>query len=212
MSIKTRRLAAPLRILLALLVGLALTAGLQAPQAQASNSSRVKTLIAKIVKAKHPKTTWSKLSKKDKALVKKELFKGHVKLRYVTSTTNTTAVPTGNSTSKCWQKTLEADYYGTFSWRLMFTVTNTTQVCVDGDTVTTASVPEAFQDTILLGWTPTGVTQAALDVDWEGRGAVRGRFDFGAAGWTLGTKTLCGQLRLNADMVHYADSDKCSVA
>ncbi len=212
MSILNRRLSAPLRILLALLVGLALAAGLQAPPAQASNASKAKSLISKIVKSKHPKTTWKKLSKKNKALVKKELFKGHVKLRYVTSTSSTLAVPAAGSTSRCWQKTLEASYYGTFSWRLMFTVTNTTQVCVDGDTVTSAAVPEAFQDTILLGWTPVGVTQAALDVDWEGRGAVRGRFDFGAAGWTLGSKTLCGQLRLNADMVHYADSDKCSVA
>jgi hypothetical protein len=212
MSIPKRRLAAPLRILLALLVGLAMTAGLQGPPAQASNASKVKSLISKIVKSKHPKTTWSKMSKKDKALVKKELFNGKVKLKYVTSTTTTNAVPNGSSTTRCWQKSLRAEYYGLFSVRLLFTVTNTTQVCVEGDTVTTAVVVEAWQDTNIIPWHPAGVTQGALDVDWEGRGAVRGRFEFTPTGWTLGTKELCAQLRLNADMVHYSASDKCSVA
>jgi hypothetical protein len=93
----------------------------------------------------------------------------------------------------------------------MFTTTNTTQVCVVGDTGVSATVAEGFQDTISFGWQPAEVNTGALDVDWEGRGAVHGRFDFTLDGWTLLTQTLCAQVRLNADMVHYSGSQDCSV-
>ncbi len=172
----------------------------------------MKALISKILKSSNPKKTWSKMSKKDKALVKKELKSGKVKVKLVAGGgVSTNAVPDTPSTGSCWQKTLEADYYGGVTRALMFSTTNTTQVCADSGTVTFVDVPEKFQNTERLGWHKDGVTDSTLDVNWEGRGVARGSFDFGAAGWVLLSKTICAQLRLNADMTHYASSSECSV-
>ncbi len=43
------------RVLISLLVGLVLAAGLQAPPAEASKASKVKALISRIVHSKNPK-------------------------------------------------------------------------------------------------------------------------------------------------------------
>lgn len=211
MPVPNRRVPFLLRLLLVVVIALGLTAGLSAAPAEASQKTRMKALISKVLKSSNPKKTYSKLSKSDKALVKKELKSGKVTVHLVPNTTSTAAVPGAGSTSSCWQKTLEADYYGGITRALMFTTTNTTQVCVSGGTVTTVDVPEKFQDVMRLGWHPEGVTDSTLDVNWEGRGVARGAFDFGAAGWVLLSKTLCAQLRLNADMAHYATSSACSV-
>lgn len=199
------------RVLLALILGLALATSLQAPPAQASNASKVKSLIAKIMHSKHPKTTYLHLSKANRALVRKEVKKGHVTTRWVRSSSSTLAVPNSGSSGACWQKTLEADYRGGVTQRTLFTTTNTTKVCVVASSVSDVDVPESFQDTVGLGWHPEGVTDSTLNVDWEGRGVSRGTFSFGAAGWVLFQKTICSQVRLNSDFVHYAGSSKCAV-
>jgi len=192
----------------------ALTFGLSSAPAEASQKTRVKALIAKIVKSSNPKKTYSKLSKKDRALVRKEVKSGKVSVRIVASV-NTTSVPetapNAPSEGSCWYKTLVASYKGGVSQQVMFTTTNTTQVCSDGGVVTGVTVPEAVQDEETLGWTAEGVTSDELDVNWEGRGVARGRFDFGGGGWALYSRQLCAQLRLNADRVHYSYSAQCSL-
>ena len=203
---------ARLIISLALTVGLAL--GLQAAPAEASQKSRVKALISKIAKSSNPRKTYSKLSRKDKALVKKELKSGKATVRVISrpvSTTSTGPVPNAPSNGVCWQMTLLAEYHGGVTRAVMFSTTNTTRVCASGGAAYSVTIPDAYQNTEKLGWHSEGVTDATLDVDWEGRGVVRGQFDFGGGGWVLLSRKLCAQLRLNADIVHYATSAGCSV-
>ncbi len=202
------------RLTLALLVGLSLTVGPQTTSADASPKSHVKALISKIIHSKNPKKTYSKLSKADRALVRKELKSGKTTVRLIGTVdpnSNANAVPAGSSDTSCWKKTLWVEYHGGVTTLVLFTTTNTTRVCVTGGVVSEVSVPEKYQDTRYIGWHSVGVTDSTLDVDWEGRDVARGSFDWGAAGWVLASKTLCAQLRLNADMVHYSSSSSCTV-
>lgn len=96
----------------------------------------------------------------------------------------------------------------------LLSVTITTRVCVASGAVTSVEVSEAFQTvySAALGWHKNGVSDSSLNAGWEGRGVGRGEFTWGAGDWDLLFTTVCGQMRLNADMVHYAGSDSCSVS
>lgn len=76
------------------------------------------------------------------------------------------------------------------------------------------AIPEAFQQvhSAALGWRKSAVEKSALSVGWEGRGVVRGDFTWGAGGWDFLSTTVCGQMRLNANMRHYLASASCSVS
>lgn len=107
---------------------------------------------------------------------------------------------------------LEADYIGGVTGKTLFSTTQTTNVCVTGGAVSEVTVPVKFQDVMGLGWHPDGVSKAALNVGWEGRGVALGKFIWGAGGWYLLHATYCAQLRLNKDFVHYGKSDDCKVS
>lgn len=200
-------------VLLALLLGLTLATGVQAVTAQAaSKSTKVKSLISKIIKSKNPKKTYNGLSKANKALLLKELKGGKKTLRVVGTPVSPLGVtPNAGATGTCWNKSLEARYWGGVTKKLLFTTTQTTTVCVIDGNVSQVTVPQRFQDVYGLGWHPDGVSRATLDVDWEGRGVARGEFKWGAGGWYLFHGSVCSQLRLNRDFIHYAGSLACSM-
>lgn len=212
MSVPNARTARLVPLLLALLFGLVLVTGAPATPAQAASSaSRVKTLISKIIKSKHPKKTYYALPKKDRALVYKEVKNGSIKLRIIKSTPSNSVSPNSGSTTRCWQKTLESSYYGGVTRSRLFSTTNTTNVCVSGGSVSLVNLPQRFQSAFWIGWQPDGVDKATFNAGWEGRGAALGKFSWGAAGWYPWHKTLCAQLRLNRDFVHYGWSSDCTV-
>lgn len=199
-------------MLLSLLVGRVLATGVQAAPAQAASpSTKVKALISKIIKSKHPKKTYYSLSKANRAVVRKELKSGTVRLRVVRTPASTNVSPNSGATASCWQKSLEAAYMGGKTRNILFKTTQTTSVCVVAGTVSEVTLPQRFQDTLGLGWHPDGVGKATLDVNWEGRGVALGKFKWGAGGWYLYHSNLCAQLRLNRDFSHYAASQACSV-
>ena len=157
------------------------------------------------------------LSKSDKALIKKELTGGARKTRILGGTsanaTMNSATPQ-NSSGTCWSKGIEASRWGGITKAKLLSVTITTRVCVASGAVTSVEVSEAFQTvySAALGWHKNGVSDSSLNAGWEGRGVGRGEFTWGAGDWDLLFTTVCGQMRLNADMVHYAGSDSCSVS
>ncbi len=216
MFVSRSRLTVVVRLLLTLLVGLALFAGVQAlPSEAATKAAKVKALISKVIKSKNPKKTYYSLSKANRALIKKELTRGAKRLHWRSSPSTlalpSSVVPNSGVPVTCWSKTLVADWYGGVTKRLMFSTTNTTRVCVSSGSVQKVSVVQAFQDVSALGWHPDGVTKSTLDVNWEGRGVARGSFAWGAGGWYFIHGTLCSQVRLNADMIHYAGLLDCKV-
>ena len=149
-------------------------------EAASSNSAaakKVRKLISKVIKLKNPKKTYSKLSKSEKALIKKELTGGARKTRVLGGTSaNAQAVP--RSTSNCWSKAVESSRWGGITKAKLLSVTNTTRVCVSGGVVTQVAIPEALQQvhSAALGWRKSAVEKSALSVGWEGRGVVRGDF------------------------------------
>lgn len=77
------------RLLLTLLVGLALLAGVQTlPSEAATKAAKVKALISKVIKSKNPKKTFYSLSKANRALIKKELTGGQATARSMMAMSN----------------------------------------------------------------------------------------------------------------------------
>lgn len=207
-----------LSLLLAIMLAVVTCVGVRAgPAAAESSAAKVKRLMTKVLKAKNPKKTYNALSKSDKALIKKELTGGARKTRILGGTsanaTMNSATPQ-NSSGTCWSKGIEASRWGGITKAKLLSVTITTRVCVASGAVTSVEVSEAFQTvySAALGWHKNGVSDSSLNAGWEGRGVGRGEFTWGAGDWDLLFTTVCGQMRLNADMVHYAGSDSCSVS
>jgi hypothetical protein len=200
------------RVLISLLVGLVLAAGLQAPPAEASNASKVKALISKIIHSKNPKATYSKMSKANKALVKKEL-KGVRKTKFTQSTpTNANVTPSGSGSTDCTIWTQYTSVLGGYTRLLQYGVSNTTRVCTTSGWVTSVDIVGSYIDAEGLGWHPDTVKDSTLNVGWEGRGLTRGTFWWGVAGWRLFERAECAQVRINADLVHAQGRWSCSLA
>ena len=110
MSARNPRMVRLVPVLLALLLGLTLATGVQAVTAQAaSKSTKVKSLISKIIKSKNPKKTYNGLSKANKALLLKELKGGKKTLRVVGTPVSPLGVtPNAGATGTCWNESLVA--------------------------------------------------------------------------------------------------------
>lgn len=112
----------------------------------------------------------------------------------------------------CWSKAAEGTVYGGVTGAKVFTVGQTTKVCVTSGSVSSVSVPNKY---LLLhgyiGVYSKGVTAATNDVNWEGRGVAIGTVAIGVNGWDISKTTKCVQLRLNADGVHYQLNSACNI-
>lgn len=97
----------------------------------------------------------------------------------------------------------------------MFVVGQTTKICVNSKVVTSVTMPNKYLNLVgYPGVFSRGVTAATNNVNWEGRGVANGTIGFGVkiGDFEVGTsKSLCVQIRLNADLVHSQVSQSCGI-
>lgn len=191
-------------ILAATVLVLAFTPAQGVEAASISNAQLALNAMNAIAKSKTPKKTYDALSSFEKDLVKKEL-NGTVKI--------STRAPSGarKLAAGCWEREVVAEFIGGLTRSKMLLVAQATKVCSNGKKVSSVSIVDARTEISRPGFTRQSLEKATRNVDWEGRGVARADFAFGGNGWTLTTKQLCAQIRLNADRVHYSASGSASL-
>ena len=157
-----------------------------------------------------PRATYDSLTPKQRAaFTRAETPTSDVLLAHVTS------LPSANAT-------VMASFSGTFwyssQWgkqaapgNTLYTWWQATKVWISSGRVTQVQVYNYGYETSTPGWRTDGISTQTYNAGWEGRGLVVAKMVLGAGGWDLQHTTNCGQVRLNADAVHYLISSSCNL-
>lgn len=167
--------------------------------APTSDGVKVQQLMARIADGQRT------LSTSEKALVQKEFGAA-------TTTLEEQVTVEPMAFSGCWSKAIEVTVYVGITKAKVFTVGQTTKVCVTSGSVSSVTVPNKYL--LLHGYVGVyskGVTSGTNDVNWEGRGVAIGTVAIGVNGWDISKTSQCVQMRLNADGVHYQGSTSCNI-
>lgn len=202
------------KVLIAATVALACAALSTAPASASPPGSNERVRVTVLLEAAEQGRDLA-LSESDKELLHREISGATSVLTLLPANElSDTAIALAAYTG-CWSRAAEQTFYGGVTNAAIFGVGQSTKVCVSSGKVTSVSVINRYMK--FYGY--PGVSQSSLtantnNVGWEGRGLAIGTAYFGVKIGDYGVgaqKTLCTQIRLNANGYSYQASKGCNL-
>jgi hypothetical protein len=198
--------------------GALVPASASAPLSGQSLAERFKGLsvAARVFDAADPGESYRRLSPADRtsfdAVETPASVQVQIALEGLGSNRGRTSPSVAAATDGTWSMRGQWSYHS-IAGNTLFTYGDQVTIKVSGRQVTAVSVINVYSETSTPGWYQNGPnTTATYNAGWEGRGRMQTNYALGVNGWNIQHVTPCGQIRLNADGLHYLGNSNCSLS